>query len=250
MDAGRMGTFALRRRLATQVDGLLGGSAALFGGRAEAGLQLRLLLPVAAYEKPFVLAIPPGGVIVAEPIADQLNAPLEALVVELLRLPGSALPVPLGAIASGARRLLDAAHLGALHVQPWAPGFLAECEQGDLAHLEGLYRDGRMAPDLAGRTAIVVDDGLTPSLGVLAAVDSARAGGATRVILVAPLVPDPVREQLIAAGVEVVRLAGDDEERSGLETALYGEEPPPSDRDALVVLRRAARRVPGAWLRR
>jgi len=188
-------------------------------------------------------------VIVAEPIADQLNAALEVVVVEMLQLPGATVGQPLGAIAPGARRLLPPDRLRALEVQPWAPAFLAGCEQGDLAHLEGVYRDGRMAPDLAGRTAIVVDDGLTPSLGVLAAVDSARAGGATRVILVAPLVPDPVREQLIAAGVEVVRLAGDDEERSGLETALYGEEPPPSDRDALVVLRRASRRVPGAWLR-
>jgi putative phosphoribosyl transferase len=156
---------------------------------------------------------------------------------------------PLGAIAPGARRLLPPDRLRALEVQPWAPAFLAGCEQGDLDRLESLYRGGRMAPDVAGLTAIVVDDGLTPSLGVLAALDSVRACRAGRLIYAAPLVPDPLREELLAAGVEVVRLAGDTQERTGLEAALYGDEAPPSDHAALAVLRRAAHRVPSAWNR-
>jgi putative phosphoribosyl transferase len=249
MNTDRLGTFTLRRQIAGKVDAVLGSRAPLFAGRAAAGLQLRLQLPAGSYLKPVVMAIPPGGVMVAEPIADQLNALLDVVVIELLLLPGSTIPSPLGAIAPGARRLLGPEVLELLSVQPWAPGFLAECEQGDLARLDGIYRAGRTEVDLAGRTAIVVDDGLTPSLGLLAAVDSVRSAGAARVVVAAPLVSDPVRRQILDAGIEVVRLAGDDRERSGLETFLYGDEEAPGDQAALAILRRAARRVPGSWQR-
>ncbi|HEY0781189.1 MAG TPA: phosphoribosyltransferase family protein [Thermoanaerobaculia bacterium] len=245
----RRGTFELRRMLAGRVDDLLGGSRPLLGGRAEAGLQLRLLLPADAYRKPVVLAIPPGGVLVAEPIADQLNAPLDVVVVEMLRLPGETVTSPLGAIAPGTRRLLGPEELRALSVQAWAPDFLAECEQDDLDRLENVYRSGRTSLDLAGRTAVVVDDGLTPSLGLLAALDSVRLSKPDRVIVVAPLVPDPLLRQLLDAGFEVVRLLGDEKERSGLSSLLYGDEPPPSDGVARAALVRAARRIPGSWQR-
>jgi predicted phosphoribosyltransferase len=246
-DTARLGTFLLRRRIAEEVDEVVGPSGSAFAGRAEAGLLLRLLLPDDSYSNPIVLAIPPGGVVVGEPVADQLNAPLEALVVESLQLPGSKAPNLLGAIAPGASRLLGADRLKVLHLQPWAPEFLADCRQGDLARLEGLYREGRMAPQLDGRSAILVDDGLTSSLGVLAAVDSVRGAGAARVIFAAPLVSDPLRAELIREGVEVVRLAGDRIERAGIEHSLYGDEPVPSAVTALAILKRAARRVPGAW---
>jgi putative phosphoribosyl transferase len=249
MDTQSRGTFDLRRQIANRVDEVLGGRVPLFAGRSAAGLQLRLLLPADSYLKPVVLAIPPGGVAVAEPIADQLNAPLDVVVVELLRMPGATVLNTLGAIAPGARRLLDPAALKALSIQAWAPGFLAECEQGDLARLDGIYRAGRVALELEGRTAVIVDDGLTPSLGVLAAVDSVSSARPDRVIVAAPLVSNPLLEQLQDAGVRVVRLVGDDRERSGLESLLYGDEEPPSDQAALAVLRRASRRVPGAWRR-
>ncbi|HVD00588.1 MAG TPA: phosphoribosyltransferase family protein [Candidatus Dormibacteraeota bacterium] len=250
MDTARRGTFNLRRRMARQLVEVVGHRAPLFGGRADAGLQLRLMLPKQAYLRPVVLAIPPGGVVVAEPIADQLNAPLDVVVVELLQLPGSTVTNPMGAIAPGASRLLDPEALRDLSVQPWAPAFLAESEQDDLARLDGIYRNGRVALDLAGRSAIVVDDGLTPSLGLLAAMDSVRCATPARVILAAPLIADPVRRTLLEAGIEVVRLAGDDKERAGLGAFLYGEEQAPSEREALSILKRAARRVPGAWQRR
>jgi hypothetical protein len=62
-------------------------------------------------------------------------------------------------------------------------------------------------------------------------------------------VTDQFRQRLLDAVVEVVRLAGDEKERSGLAGLLYDDEVTPNDQAALAVLRRASRRVPGAWQR-
>lgn len=159
--------------------------------RVAAGEHLAVLLgPYAGRDDVTVLGLVRGGVPVAAVVAERLGAPLDVLVVRKLGVPGAA-ELAFGAVGSGGVTVYneEIAHL------------LAESdiesvrrrEEDELHRREERYRTGRPPVDLAGRTAIVVDDGLATGATARAAVPVARALGAVRVVMAAPVgAPDAV----------------------------------------------------------
>lgn len=151
--------------------------------RTEAGQELAG--QVARLElagPPVVLALPRGGVPVALPVARALRAPLDVLVVRKIGAPWQP-EFALGAIASGGIVLRDA---GALADPEVFDAVLAQ-ERHELARRERLFRGDRAPPALAGRSVVLVDDGLATGSTMLVAVRAARAAGATEVIAAAPV---------------------------------------------------------------
>ncbi|HET8723901.1 MAG TPA: alpha/beta family hydrolase [Anaeromyxobacteraceae bacterium] len=136
---------------------------------------------------PVILGLPRGGVIVAVEVARALCADLDVVVVRKVGAPGSE-EFALGAIAEGGAVWLNHEGMTATGLGEHQVLHLAEREATELARRIRIYRRTRPALDLAGRTAVVVDDGVATGATAIAAARSARLRGAARVILGAPVI--------------------------------------------------------------
>ena len=163
------------------------GLAALpFDDRHDAGRHLATLLQDLRGQDVVVLGLPRGGVPVAYEVAQSLHAPLDVVVVRKLGLPGQP-EVAMGAIGEGGFEVLDrdlVARAGVTAVQVEA---VRRRERAVVDARVALLRRGRDRVDVAGRVAVVVDDGLATGATAHVACEIARHLGAARVILAVPV---------------------------------------------------------------
>lgn len=167
----------------------------MFRDRKEAGRRLAAALRPYREERPVVLALPRGGVPVAAEIARALAANLDVLVVRKLGAPGWP-ELGMGAIAEGGAVFLDGETLRKLRVTPDELDEIAENESAELARRARAYRHGGELLPLAGRTVILVDDGVATGGTARAAVRAARRLEARRVVLAVPVIASGAAEDL------------------------------------------------------
>jgi putative phosphoribosyl transferase len=148
-----------------------------------------------------VLGLVRGGVPVAARVAEELQVPLDVLVVRKLGVPWAP-EVAFGALGSGGVRVLNPEVADRLDDAEIA-GVVA-AESAELARREERYRAGRPPVALAGRTAILVDDGLATGATAAAAVAVARGLGAARVVLAVPVGSAEAVARLAKVADEVV----------------------------------------------
>jgi putative phosphoribosyl transferase len=147
--------------------------------RAEAGLDDPARPTV-------VLGLPRGGVPVAAEVARVLGAPLDVLVVRKVGVPWHP-EVAMGGIGEGGVRVVDRQTMSRAGVSEADFAAVEARERRTLdARLTSL-RGGRPPLRLDGRTALIIDDGIATGSTARAAVRVARALGAARVILAAPV---------------------------------------------------------------
>ncbi len=162
--------------------------------RAEAGRRLAdRLHEYAGRDDVLVLGLPSGGVPVAFEIACTLDAPLDVFVVRKLGVPGHA-ELAMGAIASGRVCVINQAVVEDLRVPLQVIESVATREFRELEEAEQLYRGNRPAPRVAGQIVILVDDGLTASATMKAAVTSLRRHRPARIIVAVPTAPPSICE--------------------------------------------------------
>jgi putative phosphoribosyl transferase len=170
--------------------------------RAAAGEVLAdQLTAYAGRDDVVVVGLVRGGVPVAAAVARRLAAPLDVLVVRKLGVPGAE-EVAFGALGPGGvivRNQEIAGELPAAKIQ-----VVLRQEEAELHRRERLYRAGRPPLDLAGRTAIVVDDGLATGATARAAVAVARRLGAGSVVLAAPVAAPEACARIREVADEVV----------------------------------------------
>ncbi|HEX2143787.1 MAG TPA: phosphoribosyltransferase family protein [Glycomyces sp.] len=142
-----------------------------------------------------VLALPRGGVPVAAEVAAALEAPLEVFPVRKLGVPGHE-ELAMGAIASGGAIVVDDRIVRAFGVSEAELERVADRERGELARRERAYRGDRPAPQLAGKTALLVDDGLATGSTMKAAVAAARELGPALLVVAVPTAPRDVCREL------------------------------------------------------
>ena len=177
----------------------------IFRDRREAGVALGAALLGLTGDEPVVLALPRGGVPVAYEIARALHAPLDVLLVRKVGAPGNP-ELGMGAVAEGGVRVLDRDTIRALMISAEELDRSIERATAELAGQLQRYRGGRPAIELAGRTAIVVDDGLATGGTANAALRAVRARGARRVVLAVPVGSRQAVERLRPEADEVVCL--------------------------------------------
>jgi putative phosphoribosyl transferase len=170
--------------------------------RRAAGVKLaRRLRRHAGRADVVVLGMVRGGVPVAVVVAERLALPLDALIVRKLGVPWAP-EVAFGALGSGGVRVLDERVVTRL--DPSAVRTVLRRELAELGRREQQYRGGRPPLDLAGRTAIVVDDGLATGASATAAVAAVRRMGAATVVLAVPVGAREAVRSLAAVADDVV----------------------------------------------
>jgi len=175
---------------------------ALFRDRREAGRVLAGELPDYGSEA-LVLALPRGGVPVAFEVAKALRAPLDVFLVRKLGVPGQE-ELAMGALASGGSRVMNAEVVRALHIPKRDVDAAVERETRELRRRERLYRGDRPFPEVAGRTVILVDDGLATGASMRAAVVALRQQNPAKLVVAVPVAPLETCEALRAEADEVI----------------------------------------------
>ncbi|MGZ4983885.1 MAG: phosphoribosyltransferase [Chthoniobacterales bacterium] len=159
-----------------------------FFNRTEAGQFLaENLSSYANRDDVLVLALPRGGVPVGAEVARKLNAPLDIFVVRKLGLPGHP-ELAMGAIASGGVRVFNGEVMNAFRIPDEVVNAVSAEELIDLERRERAYRDNRRAPEVEGKTIILVDDGIATGSTMLAAVAALRQLNAARIVVAAPVI--------------------------------------------------------------
>lgn len=155
--------------------------------RAAGGEALsRRLLGTPLARPLVVLALPRGGLPTALVVARRLNAPLDVLTVRKIGHPDNS-ELAIGAVAGGGAIYRDPLLGRSFGITDELFQELAGQAQEQLRRREQLYRRHLAELDLAGQTAVLVDDGLATGATMMAAIKGARSRGAARVIVAAPV---------------------------------------------------------------
>jgi putative phosphoribosyl transferase len=172
--------------------------------RTDAGRQLAAKLTAyAGRADVMVLALPRGGVPVGYEVARALGAPLDVFLVRKLGMPGQE-ELALGAIASGGVRVVNEDVVRLLDVLPETIDAVAREEQPELARREREYRGERPSPDVAGKTVILVDDGLATGSTMRAAIAALRQKRPAHLVVAVPVGASETCAILQAEADEVV----------------------------------------------
>ncbi|HJZ93790.1 MAG TPA: phosphoribosyltransferase [Gemmataceae bacterium] len=176
----------------------------LFEDRHDAGRQLAAKLGrYAGRPDGIILALPRGGVPVGYEVARALGVPLDLFLVRKLGVPGRE-ELAMGAIASGGVRVLNEDVVRELGIpQRWVDEVTAD-EAAELRRREAAYRDDRPAPDVRGKTVILVDDGLATGASMRAAVAALRQLGPARIVVAVPVAAAQTCKEFRSEADEVV----------------------------------------------
>jgi predicted phosphoribosyltransferase len=136
--------------------------------------------------RPLVLGLPRGGVPVAAEVAAAIDGDLDVLTVRKIGAPYHE-ELAIGAVASGGLTVLNDHVISQLGIPDRMVEQRAEIARRELAEQETRFRADRPRPDLAGRTVVIVDDGLATGATMRAAVGAVRGAGPKRIIVAVPV---------------------------------------------------------------
>lgn len=174
-----------------------------FADRRDAGRRLAAALDHLRDRRPYVIAVPRGGVVVAREVAATLQAPIDVIVPRKLRAPYNQ-ELAVGAVAEGGAVFIDeeiARGIGAAYLEQEIA-----VQRGEIARRVQVYRGTRRLPHLSGRTAIVVDDGIATGATMVAALRAVRVLAPDRLVAAVPVAPPDGIARLAREADEVVCL--------------------------------------------
>jgi putative phosphoribosyl transferase len=158
-----------------------------FRDRHEAGrLLAERLRAYRDHAGVLVLALPRGGVPVAFEVSQSLCAPLDVFIVRKFGVPGQE-ELAFGAIAAGGVRVLNTLLIRELRMSPELVNAVAAQEQKELERRERAYRGDRPAPEVRGKTVILIDDGLATGASMLAAIRALRQKEPAEMVAAVPV---------------------------------------------------------------
>ena len=176
----------------------------MFTNRSEAG---RILASKLRHYKGradvVILALPRGGIRVAYEIGKELEAPVDVFVVRKLGVPGQE-ELAMGAIATGDVRIINYDVVNELGINQETIDRVTDQERQELRRREQLYRGDRKPPVLAGKSIILVDDGIATGSTMRAAIAALRQLGPARLIVAVPVAAAETYREIGAEVDEIV----------------------------------------------
>lgn len=154
-----------------------------FTDREHAGLLLAHALKahIRPNEKVVVFGLPRGGVVVAAEVAKALKAPLDVIIVKKLGHPDNP-EFAVGAVGENDLFLNNQVDIDAEYIKKRAEELRKQIKQ-----LATKFRGKKPFPDLEGKTAILVDDGIATGLTTKVAIAELKLHGPERIILAVPV---------------------------------------------------------------
>jgi putative phosphoribosyl transferase len=185
-----------------------GGTYVIFANRSEAGRSFAWRLQKYANRHDVVvLGVPRGGVPVAFEIAEALRAPLDLFLLRKLGVPGHE-EFAFGAIASaGGVCILDPQILRTLAIASCEVEAITAGAEQELKRQEAVYRSGEPPLSVAGKIAILVDDGIATGASLFAGIHALRQLRPAKIVVAVPVAPAPVVERLADEVDEIVCVA-------------------------------------------
>lgn len=177
----------------------------IFHDRRDAGRQLADRLQRFAPEHPVVIGLPRGGVPVAFEVAHALGAPLDVLVVRKIGAPGNP-EFGIGAVAEGGFRVLHTSAVRSLQLSPGELERAIQLAERELEDRRQRVRGDWPPLDVAGKTVILVDDGLATGGTARAALRALRARDPARLVLAVPVGASETVDALATECDEVICL--------------------------------------------
>mgnify|MGYP005843682073 CR=1 FL=1 len=179
---------------------------ALFEDRHDAGRRLAAELGEYRGSDAIVLALPRGGVVVGYEVSTALGLPLEVFISRKIGAPGNP-ELAIGAVAEIDGLWMDREAMLVLGVSEEYVREEAERQRHEIERRIQLYRQGRPVPPLAGRTAIVVDDGIATGYTMLAAIAGIRTAHPRELVVAVPVAPQETLWRISKEADRVVCLA-------------------------------------------
>lgn len=208
-----------------------------FKDRSDAGRKLAKALAGYKNQQPVILALPRGGVPVAAEVAAALEAPLDLILVRKIGVPIQP-ELAMGAVVDGGAPIVvrneDVIGLAGIDEAE----FKAVCDR-ELAEIERRrrhYLGNRRPADVAGRTAIVIDDGIATGATTRAALRAIRMRNPKRLVLAVPVAPADSIAALRSDADEVVCL--EDHEFFGAIGFYYADFSQVADEEVIEILKR------------
>jgi predicted phosphoribosyltransferase len=215
-----------------------------FKDRSDAGQKLAAALTKYKDRDPVILALPRGGVPVAAEVAALFNAPLDLILVRKVGVPFQP-ELAMGAVVDGGAPLVvrneDVIRLAGID----EADFEAVCDR-ELAEIERRrqrYLGSRERVDVAGRIAIVIDDGIATGATTRAALRATRVRNPKRLILAVPVAPTDSLAAMRQEADDVVCL--EDYTSFGAIGFYYSNFWQVSDEEVIEILGRFPVRKPG-----
>ncbi|WP_300549158.1 phosphoribosyltransferase family protein [Roseovarius sp.] len=211
-----------------------------FQDREDAGKALLAALPEVDPANTVVIALPRGGVPVAQEICKALKLPLDLVFVRKIGAPMQP-ELAVGAVVDGARPEVVVNHEIArnLGLSDAQVSEMAQTLLPEIARRRATYLEGRAPIDLAGKTVIVVDDGIATGATVKASLIAVRNRGAAHIILAVPVAPPDTLHELETLTDEIVCLYAP--RYFGAVGAHYRYFPQVSDAEVIAALQDARR---------
>ena len=176
-----------------------------FTDRVEAGRRLAEALGEYEDRDVVVYGLPRGGVPVAAEVARALEAPLDVLIVRKLGVPGQP-ELAMGAVASGGVRVLNEEILRQIRVSQEQVDRITEEQRREVREREKRFRGDVEAPEVRGRTALVIDDGIATGSTMRASVEALRELGPDRIVVAVPVASYSACEDMEEVADDVVCL--------------------------------------------
>ena len=161
-----------------------------FKDRSDAGRQLATALAHYKDQRPVILALPRGGVPVAAEIATKLEAPLDLVLVRKIGVPSQP-ELAMGAVVDGGSPIVvrNEEVIGLVGIDESRFNAVRDRELAEIERRRQHYLGDRPRIDLAGRVAIVVDDGVATGMTTRAALRSVAARKPSKLVLAVPVAP-------------------------------------------------------------
>lgn len=208
-----------------------------FSNRVDAGRQLARALSAYKDRDPIVLALPRGGVPVAAEVAAALHAPLDLVVVRKIGVPTQP-ELAMGAVVEGAEPIVVRNDDVICDARVSSADFemIRKAELAEIGRRHERYIGTRTRAEPAGRTVIVVDDGVATGATVRAALRAVRARRPKWLVLAVPVGPITTLEELRREADDVVCL--EEHERFGAIGYFYADFRPTTDEEVVKLLAR------------
>ncbi len=163
----------------------------MYKDRLAAGEALAEELKQFSLEDVYVLAVPRGGVVVAVPVARLYGTSMQALIARKVGHPQNR-EFAVGAVMPDGSAVYDGEALQTYRV---TREYLEETVAKEYAELRRrmlLYTGSEEPPNVAGKTVIVVDDGMATGYTIRAAIGWLKKQKPQKIVVAVPVAPPEV----------------------------------------------------------